>query len=47
MTLEEFEKKYCMMCGTQRCMGVHDEDYRNGCPYYREVFESNRQEGDE
>ena len=38
MTLEEFQEKYCALCGTQRCLGVYDEEFREGCQHYREVF---------
>lgn len=38
MTLEEFQEKYCSLCGTQRCLGVYDEELREGCQHYREVF---------
>ena len=38
MTLEEFQEKYCALCGTQRCLGVYDEELREGCQHYREVF---------
>lgn len=38
MTLEEFQEKYCALCGTQRCFGVYDEEFREGCQHYREVF---------
>lgn len=33
--LEEFKKRHCEMCGTQRCGGVYDEDFREGCEYYQ------------
>lgn len=36
MTFEEFNEKYCMPCGTQRCGGIYDEVWREGCPRYRE-----------
>lgn len=29
---EEFEEKYCKLCGTQRCEGV-DSDWFDGCKY--------------
>lgn len=38
MTLKEFEKEYCSMCGTQRCGGATDEDFREGCPFYIEKY---------
>lgn len=33
-TLKEFYENHCKMCGTQRCSGVYDEDWREGCEYY-------------
>lgn len=33
--LQEFKKKHCDMCGTQRCGGVYDKIFREGCEYYR------------
>lgn len=33
--LEEFNKKHCALCGTQRCGGVYDEDFREGCSHYQ------------
>lgn len=35
MTKEEFKKEYCNCCGTQRCGGVNDKEWRDGCSYYR------------
>ena len=35
MTKKEFYNKYCRMCGTQRCGGPDDENFRDGCPFYR------------
>lgn len=32
---KEFSEKYCDMCGTQRCGGVEDEPFRDGCYHYR------------
>lgn len=34
MEQEKFEQKYCLMCGTQRCGGITDEEFRDGCPHY-------------
>lgn len=28
---KEFNEKYCRSCGTQRCYGVYDDDWRMGC----------------
>lgn len=33
--LEEFRKRHCELCGTQRCGGVYDEVWREGCEYYQ------------
>lgn len=38
MTFEEFGKKYCSGCGTQRCHGIYDEVCREGCWHYRKEF---------
>lgn len=38
MTLEEFEKEYCQLCGTQRCGGVTDEEFRDGCSHYTKAY---------
>jgi hypothetical protein len=35
MTLKEFMKTYCDMCGTQRCDPT-DPIWREGCTYYQE-----------
>lgn len=43
MTLEEFQEKYCALCGTQRCLGVYDEELREGCQHYQEIFLKNSQ----
>lgn len=41
ITLKEFEKEYCLLCGTQRCGGVYDEVFREGCEHYNKIFNSN------
>lgn len=39
ITLDEFREKYCLRCGTQRCGGVTDEPFRDGCAHYqREIL---------
>ena len=35
MTKEEFTKKYCFLCGTQRCCGIDDEEFRQGCKWFK------------
>ena len=30
-----FRETYCFGCGTQRCMGPEDTDYRDGCLHYK------------
>ena len=30
-----FRETYCFGCGTQRCMGPTDTDYRDGCLHYK------------
>ena len=41
MTLEEFRSKYCSICGTQRCSGVYDNIYRDGCKKLQSEFPPN------
>ena len=38
MTLDEFDIKFCAMCGSQRCGGIYDEAYREGCKFYKMVY---------
>ena len=38
MTKEDFVKKYCNLCGSQRCFGIEDKDFREGCKHYQEYF---------
>ena len=38
MTEKEFAEKYCLLCGTQRCGGVFDEEMREGCSHYQKVI---------
>lgn len=35
MTQKEFEQTYCMMCGSQRCGGASDKEFREGCIHYQ------------
>ena len=35
MTESEFETNYCLLCGTQRCGGIHDKIFREGCSHYQ------------
>ena len=37
MTKEEFNEKYCTVCGSQKCMGIFDEDWSEGCHTWKEV----------
>lgn len=32
--LELLQEKHCKLCGTQRCHGMFDDFFREGCPYY-------------
>ena len=34
----EFSTEHCMMCGTQRCHGIYDEDYGEACGTLIEVI---------
>jgi hypothetical protein len=39
MTEEELENFYnqnCRTCGTQRCLGCYDEEWRDGCTLLKE-----------
>lgn len=33
--LQELYDKHCRLCGTQRCTGMWDEFFREGCPHYQ------------
>lgn len=41
MTEKEFIEKYCLLCGTQRCGGINDIPFRDGCEYYRQEYQCN------
>lgn len=32
--LKALEQKYCKLCGTQRCSGMFDEFWREGCLFF-------------
>ena len=39
MTLLDFKDKYCKMCASQRCGGIHDVVFREGCKdFQREIL---------
>lgn len=38
--LNEFFDLYCAVCGSQRCGGIHDERYREGC----QIWNKNKSE---
>lgn len=38
MTKTEFYERYCEVCGTQRCGGVEDTLFREGCSHYKKEF---------
>ena len=38
MTFEEFNEKYCGICGTRHCSGIYDVVWREGCKYYDKEF---------
>lgn len=38
MTPEEFEKEYCSLCGSQRCGGITDIEFRDGCQHYTKEY---------
>lgn len=40
LKLQRFHYEHCEHCGTQRCLGVYDKDWREGCKLYKEEFVS-------
>lgn len=36
--LQKFYQDNCKQCGSQRCPGVYDEDWREGCKLYKKEF---------
>ena len=36
--LQKFYQDNCKACGSQRCLGVYDEDWREGCQLYKKEF---------
>lgn len=39
MKLEDFEKEYCSVCGSQRCSGITDDKFFMGCKDFQgEIF---------
>ena len=36
--LHKFWQDNCESCGTQRCTGVYDEEWRDGCVLYKKEF---------
>lgn len=38
--LQRFYHDNCEACGTQRCTGVYDREWREGCRLYKNEFES-------
>ena len=36
MTFEEFQEKYCYLCGTQRCIPSEIE-WLEGCNYFKQL----------
>lgn len=36
--LQRFWHEHCTVCGTQRCLGVYDKEWREGCKLYKEEF---------
>ncbi len=35
-----FEKNFCSLCGSQRCGGVDDEEFREGCSHFNKTFQN-------
>lgn len=44
LTEDEFFKKYCTRCGTQRCEGIGTVWF-DGCPYRDEIAELEQKKG--
>ena len=38
LKLQRFHYEHCEQCGSQRCLGVYDEDWREGCELFKEEF---------
>lgn len=36
--LQDFSEENCKNCGSQRCLGVFDKDWREGCGLYKQKF---------
>ena len=36
--LQKFYQENCEACGSQRCLGVYDEEWRDGCELYKKEF---------
>lgn len=36
--LQRFWDEHCTVCGSQRCLGVYNKDWREGCKLYKEEF---------
>ena len=34
MSKEQFEKEYCTTCGSQRCPGIYDKEWSQGCLFW-------------
>ena len=37
-TEEEIYEVFCKHCGSQRCDGVYDEEWREGCSHYKKFI---------
>lgn len=38
MSEDDFNNKYCAACGTQRCSGINDHIFREGCQFYQKEY---------
>lgn len=38
MSEDDFYNKYCAACGTQRCSGINDHIFREGCQFYHKEY---------
>ncbi len=40
--LIKFSNEHCSACGSQRCLGAFDEDWREGCEIFNSIFSDNQ-----
>jgi hypothetical protein len=42
ITENDFVREFCNKCGTQRCGGINDEDFREGCQHWQKYYGINK-----